>query len=186
VKFFHKWLSPVLYSFQGIVCLWDVGAGLFCLYKHHWVVAALNFGMGVFVGSVTYFTQKMRIRHEATMQHIRQGLEGLERRRAMPIFNSVEAETKARANLELVMKATGAKFHTDGQSVMVKIKKDEYFVQNGYVYKYNCGIVEDRTCIHFAPGPTIPAPEFIATAILLLKHDPSIFSRWKRQDNYYA
>lgn len=182
---FYKWLSPVLYTFQGLVFLWDAGAGLFCLYKHHWVVAALNFGMAVFVGSVTYFTHKSRRRHEAMMRQLRMQLEELERRRAMPTYEQLVAETKARANLELVMKATGAKFHNGGLAVLVPIQKHEYYVQTGYVYKYSSGILVARTCIHFSNTFT-PDPEFIASVILLLKHDPSIFDRWVRQDNYYA
>jgi hypothetical protein len=184
---FDKWFSPVLYSLQGLVFLGDAGAGLIALYKHHWIVALINFCGAAFVGTTIYFTHKGRRRHEATMRQLRMHLEELERRRAMTVFDELEAQAKAKANLELVMKATGAKFREEGRDVIVPIGNYQFLVQNGYVYKFSSDGSQQisSTCIHFSDGST-PVPEFFASVILLLKHDPSIFDCWKRQDGYYA
>lgn len=184
---FEKWLSPVLYTFQGLVFLWDAGAGLVSLYKHHWITALINFAGAAFVGTVIYFTHRGGRRHEARMQRLREELEELERRRTMPVFDELEANTKAKANLELVMKATGAKFGKEKGDVIVPIGNYQFLVQNGYIYKFSSDGSQQisSTCIHFSDGST-PVPEFFASVILLLKHDPSIFDRWKRQDGYYG
>jgi len=186
VKFF-KWLSPVLYVLQGLVFLGDAGAGLIALYKHHWIVALINFCGAAFVGTMIYFMHKGRRRHEATMRQLRMHLEELERRRAMPVFGELEANTKAKANLELVMKATGAKFREEGRDVIVPIGNYQFLVQNGFVYKFSSDGSQEisGTCIHFSDTSS-PVPEFLASVILMLKHDPSIFDRWKSQDGYYS
>jgi hypothetical protein len=181
-----KWFSPVLFSLQGLVILWNAGAGLFSLWKHHYVFALINFGGAACIGSVVYFTHWSRKRHEATTRRIRQELAEFERRRVMPDSEQLAADTKAKANLELVMKATCATFYGAEGAVTVPIEGYDYIVvSGGYVHKRRNGLTVGATCIHFSNTLT-PAPEFIASVILLLKHDPSIFDRWKRQDNYYA
>jgi hypothetical protein len=186
VKFF-KWLSPVLYVLQGLVLLWDFGAGLASLYRHDWTFAIVDFSAMVFLGVVMYLLHRTEIRCETTRQQITIQLEELERRRAMPVFGELEANTKAKANLELVMKATGAKFRDDKRHVIVPIGNYQFLVQNGFVYKFSSDGSQEisGTCIHFSDTSS-PVPEFLASVILMLKHDPSIFDRWKSQDGYYS
>jgi hypothetical protein len=178
---FINWLSPVVYVIQGIVIAYDFGIGLYSFHRHHFFIGGLDVGLAVGLGYFTARSYKYGKRIQAEVR------EELERRRQMPVFDQFAAETKAMENLKRVMKATGTVGH--GGGVITKVGNFKYFIENGYIRKYDpVGFEVDRTCIHFNnnPAANVPASEFIASAILLLKHDPSIFDRWKRQDDYYA
>lgn len=110
-----------------------------------------------------------------------------------------EAEKKAQANLEMVMKAVGAKYWTTNSgrctcslcatqvAVEITLNTNRFRIHVGnisLVSIYNGGVIES-TCFTVTERE-IPSDEWIASALLLLHRDPSLFWQWKKRDDWYA
>ena len=82
----------------------------------------------------------------------------------------------SRANLELVVKALGAKLHRDiDEHYILTCGKVTFIVRYGAVYRGNFNSA-DSTC---TTGAGLPPLEQIATVLLLLKNNPKVFEKWR-------
>ncbi len=120
------------------------------------------------------------------MAQLRRELAELEGRSHMTNAEVSEAEQKAVWNLKQIAKLVGAEIHPEG--ALLRIGKDEFLVQVGNVRRMRrdgsfMGTVA-FTC--FMMQVRVPHPEYIASALLLLKHDPEIFDKWLIHGVYYV
>lgn len=104
------------------------------------------------------------------------------------------ANAKARVNLGRVVKAVGARFTSDS-SVFLEAGGFGFVVLPHSVYRMRKSneegtyFPERSTCIYTksnADRGGIPIAEIVASAVLLLHHNPNIFEAWCRQDGYYG
>lgn len=80
-----------------------------------------------------------------------------------------EARTKARRNLARVMKLTGAKFHAYGL-IYFNVGPKRFYLAAGWM--------SDGTRHTCWSGMNCPWEEQFASALLLLKHNPTLFDFW--------
>lgn len=87
----------------------------------------------------------------------------------------------ARANLDLVVKALRVDVMPDGYYLTVG---DLIFkvIEQGVIIVDKTGRAIRNTCIR---NPGMPGPELIATTLLLLHNDPTIFDKWAEAPGIY-
>lgn len=104
----------------------------------------------------------------------------------------------AEENLRKLCGVTGASYSPDHKSYS-PVGNPEYpgpwvsIVMGEYVYYILAGHIRrettrgfygysDATCYYIYPNAPMPSAEVIASALLLLRNDPSIFSKWCLRD----
>lgn len=97
------------------------------------------------------------------------------------------AQTKAIANLTIVAKATGATVYAEYQEVLLRTDRFEFHISHRHICRTDLRTGERvGTCLTYGLAGMMPVPEQIAAALLLVKNNPTIFDRWRRQDDYYS
>jgi hypothetical protein len=188
-----NWNSPAVNIVQGVCVLTNVVAGLSSLHLHHVKSAVISFVVALGIAAFNVWngllTRKIAIL-EARHQEV---LNEIARRHGVTPNEMHLANQKARANLLKVVQAVGAKFANSplpppGQETRVLLKAGggQFLVTPGLVYKYirNLDDYSYGTCFHFTAP--VPYDEYVASALLLLKNDPTIFDRWARQDGFHV
>lgn len=113
----------------------------------------------------------------------------------------------AEENLRKLCAVTGASYSPDhtsfsplkdpsypGPWVRIELSGDVYYISAGYVQRTKAGIDPQlfvqgtHTCYYvFAPSSLpIPNAESVASALLLLHHDPKIYERWSERDGPHS
>ena len=99
---------------------------------------------------------------------------------------SLEANARARAFLLRVAKITGAQ--QSGIAYNLKTKDARFLVNSYYVQRLTKnvagGVCFEQTC-YYIPDFRIPAPERIATVLLQLRSNPSLFDQWAGRSGCY-
>ena len=101
---------------------------------------------------------------------------------------SMESNIKARDHLLHLVKVTGAQVENlnnpfNQPRVHLIVEGKEFIIGYGRVERAGkFGMA--TTCDTVQGG--MPPFEEIASALLLLKHDPTIFDRWAKQDGFYS
>lgn len=189
---FENWFSSILSVFQIAVVLLDLAVGLDRLFTKKYTLAALDFVGVVSIIAIMVVSERARRKCRAAIAEQRRAIEHHERILAMSPAMIDEAMAKAFLNLELVMRAVGATEcpeygpgFRDSLCVIFKAGAYEFVVRPNRIYrKFVGGDVESKTCYY--PSVPMPAPEIIASALLHLRHDPTIYDRWYRQDGMYG
>jgi hypothetical protein len=157
-------------------------AGLASLHAHHHINAWIDFGCIGFIGGVVYFQYRSRQRLNQFRREIaarRAELAGLTEK------EQINAIQQAIRNLELVAKVTGASLGGSYTMATIQIGYDVFEIRQNAIYRNGRGAC-DSTCLNYGEGSAMPIPEQIASTLLLLKNDPTIFDRWKQQDKFYS
>lgn len=185
---FENWFSSILSVFQIAVVLLDLAVGLDRLFTKKYTLAAFDFVGVVSIIAIMVVSERARRKCRAAIAEQRRAIEHHERILAMSPAMIDEAMAKAFHNLELVMRAVGATEYPgspDRLCVIFKVGAYEFVVRQNRIYrKFVGGDVESKTCYY--PSVPMPAPEIIASALLHLRHDPTIYDRWYRQDGMYG
>lgn len=172
-------------------------------HHHHYGLAAVNLGGAVFLIGLNIFLVRARkrdaqrhaevmaefqTRQAEIMARIRPGMI-IEARmlRTEESVMSQEAHDKSLKNLALVVQAVGAKNIHMSESwpgpYVLKVKKQFFRVDHTQVYSTTKdGELASGTCIQ---SGALPPAEVIATLLLLLKHDPQLFERWRNDNGTY-
>lgn len=67
-----------------------------------------------------------------------------------------------------------------GPWVRITLAGADYYITAGYVVQVRGNLYQLRTCYYPYPSDlaACPNPELVASALLLLRNDPTIFDRW--------
>lgn len=145
------------------------------VHRHDWRFSLWSFGAAGFIAGLTIMSYRLHERTLRIREQVREQLGGINRRTEMA---SPAAIITARENLERVCKLFGVKYQ--GGVFDLKVGKQLFRLTKDNIFKVNDGGQEmSGTCYQAA---AMPAEEKIASAILLLHNDPSVFNRWARQD----
>jgi hypothetical protein len=107
---------------------------------------------------------------------------------------SMSAEHQAKINLARVVEAVGARL-IDRVSYELKVQGWTFIVAPSTIIRMPRGMRRGQSCLTlctcYRPREYEDLPlhheEVMASALLLLKHDPRIFLRWRKdRDRYYA
>lgn len=192
-----NWNSPSINILHGIAVLWCFTLGLHLLFQHHRWGAALQFAVALFNVGLNVASGLIRRKTDALRAHMEAVRREAEREAAMPEVDRLLAYQKAADNLERVVKALGAEpvgidplhpftgsIERAGFGIRIYLAGSEFIVLAGHIFRLNGNKeIEARTCYY---GPvTEPWPENIASALLLLKQNPGVFEKWRKQDGYY-
>lgn len=100
-------------------------------------------------------------------------------------FHQRKARARARSYLKRVLALTGAT--RQGFCYVLDVGNARFHVREGCVERLplrrGVRVTRGQTC--FYPNHEMPAPEIIATALLQLKNNPSLFDRWVLQCGAY-
>lgn len=96
----------------------------------------------------------------------------------------------ALAALERAMDATGAIFLPGNRSIAcIQISEWQFYISTNFIIRYDRQHSREYTCLEYCYKSAIERPpdwEILASFLLLLNNDPTIFERWKRQNGPYA
>lgn len=141
------------------------------VHRRDWRFSLSSFGAAGFIAGLTIMSYHL---HKRTLR-IRAQLGEINRRTEMA---SPAAIITAQENLVRVCKLFGVKYQ--GGVFDLKVGKQLFRLTKDNIFKVNDGGQEmSGTCYQAA---AMPSEEKIASAILLLHNDPTVFSRWARQD----
>lgn len=98
---------------------------------------------------------------------------------------SMDAEELGLQNLRRVLKALGGRWEANAATATLEINGDTYRISPGHIMRFSENHRQGGTCFHMG-GASMPFSEQIASAALLLHHDPSIFDRWHSQNGLYV
>ena len=92
----------------------------------------------------------------------------------------------AAKHLAMVVKALDAKkaLDHDGYKLSVRAgrkKKRHFLVRYNQVLEYNGDSFIYSTCYQYNLTEDVPWQEVVASALLLLHHDPTLFDKWRNQ-----
>ena len=175
----RNWGSLIANITNGLIVLLNVAVGLLNFHLHHRVPGLVNLAVAAVGLTILSFGLRGARRRLAVAER--------ELQEAMELTPAEDraAMAKAIANLHKVAKATGAKISKLGfDEAEIKIKGQTFHISHRHACCTRKNGERASTCLNY--GHFIPVPEEIAAALLLLKHDPTIFDRWKKQDKYYA
>ncbi len=162
----------------------NLALGVFNLHTRHWVKAAISFTAASFVIGIHIAGSKFRNRLQIERLRLEREIEA-----ARGVFTMTAIE-RARENLIKVCTALDATYLPANQAVKFETRRGErkyqFTICTGMVYCGRWG----STCFYVAaPGAmpaeeiaapgAMPAEEILASALLLLSHDPEIFGRWQ-------
>lgn len=91
---------------------------------------------------------------------------------------SEDAQARALRNLERVCKVTGAEFNQGLGCVVLKLKDAAFYIYPHEIHR-KIGVRTSTTCYYIGSGTPVPFYEVMATAILLLRRDPTLFDKWR-------
>jgi hypothetical protein len=118
------------------------------------------------------------LREQVRQLYLRQqGMDG------MTFEEAMKAEELAKASLRQVAHNLGATVTNDCDRADVRIGRYRYYVRADEIVRVDGAGKIESTCLQ---ASAMPYQEQIASVLLLLKNDPTIFERWQRRDNYYA
>ena len=143
-------------------------------------LAALNFGLSARIIRSHQRLNQLRDETGRAMERLWQDqLRRMER-------NLTSPELLALENLKRIMLLYGAKL--EGGRVKVTLGNHVYAIEPGIIYRCPLsGMVahyEAATC--YQTLESMPVFEKMATALLLLHHNPKIFNRWQRHGIFYS
>lgn len=170
----------------------NVLAAALNFHQHRYGAAAWNLGCAVFLIGFNIFLARAQKRdaqrHAALMAELRIRQAEMIRRTEESVM-SQEVLDKSLKNLALVVQAVGAERIGTNWYGPYLLKVKEYFFRVGHDSVYSSPEEdgdedEDRmaTCIQ---SGGLPPAEVIATLLLLLKHDPELFERWRNDNGTY-
>lgn len=139
---------------------------------HHgeWVGFACNVTAALFIIAITVWRFVALIRDQRARDH--RIIEAARFEHAITEDDRQIANKRAHANLLRVMMMLRTKQAANGDYIL-ESGKYRFRVSSSHIYNTNEG---DHTCYQSA---TMPAEEKIASALLLLHHNPMIWYRWK-------
>lgn len=172
-----RYLVPVLCT--GI----NIALGVLNVRHKHTGASLINFACaGVIVG-INIAGELARRKRELAMQAVRHMTEHPEcLARAIQMSVDPQAMQIAQQNLDMVAKAVGATKTSDcreGCCLTYEMKMGDslFVVSYGSVEERRNGGARSRTCLQ--DQQSLPGPEHIAAALLLLRHNPKLFECWK-------
>lgn len=179
----RQWNTPFINSFHALALVANLVMGVFDLLHHHVAAGICSLVLAACIVAVNIVLARSRrrlgvLREQVRQLHLRQqGMDGM-------IFEEVmKAEELAKASLRQVAHNLGATVTNDCDRADVRIGRYRYYVKAHEIVRVDGAGKIASTCLQV---PAMPYQEQIASVLLLLKNDPSIFERWQRQDNYYA
>ncbi len=174
------WNTPWINISHALIVAMNLFQGVSILMHHRSVGWIQFFLAGVIIG-VNIWMGLSKRKYERVMATFQRRFAEFERRRGMTETEIIQAEEKARRNLEQIAKVVGAHLEAPLYARLT-LGKDEFRIVPGQVRRIRSGS-DQQTC--FQVSAPFPHPEHIASALLLLKNDPTIFDRWVKQDGYY-
>lgn len=176
-SFLAHWNTPVTNGLHALAFSVNAMAGVFNLFARHWLVAVLNFTVGGGVIGMNVALGLSRRRLDRNLEHVRMRLLELQ---GDPVSSEEMEIAHARAdrNLAAVLKSTGAEY-INGCCVL-RVGGIRFRIQPNEIIRINEQNQYEQTCYQSMP---MPRAEKMASAILLLKRDPSLFDKWK---NYHG
>lgn len=194
---FKDLFSSTVNIVQGIAILLDATVGLFNLYHHHLGFGLFDLGLAALVLGLNISFNIFKRRTDRLREQIEE-LREADRRRQRRIPMSMDAYLKARDNLLHIVKVTGAIFDntqafidpdnlSEGIRVTFWTGQSRFVIAYGRVSRYGLDDNDyngSTTCYNMRVD--MPHHEHIASALLLLKNDPTIFDRWMKQDAFYS
>lgn len=181
-----KLSTPYIFSPLGLITVMDFTLGVLDFSRGHCLSGLLAWGLMTFTIFINRYILEKRARLTRRIDF--QPLDSHEEQNmSMTIEELKAASNKATANLNRVMAALGAVYLNDGHSVKIRIDEYTYAITPNSIYKCiekSDGELEIKssTCLQIH---AMPPPEMIASTLLLLHNDPTIFDRWHRQDGPY-
>jgi hypothetical protein len=169
--------------FNTLMCVLNLAAGFLQVHNHHLYGSLPSFAAGVFIAVMTIRFHLHWKQMDRTLAELHRRHAELLRRHNMSGTQIAEAERKAFENLKLVAKAVGATIDNPGLAFL-KMGKVTFKIDVGTVSRLENGTFEASTC--YQAQTSVPYPEYVASVLLLLKHDPKIFDRWCARDGYHA
>ena len=88
---------------------------------------------------------------------------------------------RAAEYLKRVAALTGAQ-HVSGDSYLLRAGRRNFVVDYKFVRLISRH--DKSTCFSLATDPDIPSAEVVASALLQLKNNPSLFEKWRQQQGY--
>lgn len=181
----RQWNTPFINSFHALALVANLVMGVFDLLHHHVAAGICSLVLAACIVAVNIVLARSRrrlgvLREQVRQLHLRQqGMDGM----GMTFEEGMKAEELAKASLRQVAHNLGATVTNDCDRADVRIGRYRYYVKAHEIDRSDGTGKIESTCLQ---GGTMPYPEQIASVLLLLKNDPTIFTRWQRQDNYYA
>lgn len=179
----RQWNTPFINSFHALALVANLVMGVFDLLHHYVAPGICSLVLAACIVAVNIVLARSRrrlgvLREQVRQLHLRQqGMDGM-------IFEEVmKAEELAKASLRQVAHNLGATVTKDCGRAEIRIGRYWYYVKGHEIDRSDGTGKIESTCLQ---GGTMPYPEQIASVLLLLKNDPTIFTRWQRHDNYYA
>lgn len=166
---------------HGIMAGANLVVGLLFIHKPH-MHGVPNLVVAAGIGVLNLYWRRSRRRLQIQMQVIEETLAEL---RAGTTQQSTEAYERAVTNLRKVAKTIGANVPVNGHEATIRIDGSWFHIAERHICRTGRAGGVEHTCLNFGRG-FMPIPEQIASTLLLLKHDPKIFKRWKKQDRFYA
>jgi hypothetical protein len=203
-----NWNTPAVNLLHAGLFMYDLAVGVFHLYHHSYPLGLIMFAAAGSIIGINIVGGIRSRRRAALLEELGAAAHQMwEGRIHMPVIDTTVAE-KARANLLQVVRATGATL--DGRLPSVEqsftiapyspvvhldIPGEPFFfvIVPGTIYKFRRAtdgrpdVLMAYTCYNFgAAAHAVPYDEYVASALLLVKNDPSIFERWCRMDKAYS
>jgi len=178
----RRWNSPSVNIIHGTMALVNVGLGLFNFALHHYLAGSFGFSAAIAIALINIWCAKMNRRRQQLEQERHRINHIVEEMKLMTLDEQMKALGLARENLKRVAASMGAKIGRDYDQAFVKIGHYKYDVRRDMIYRQHEHAI-DSTCLQIPP---MPYPERIASVLLLLRNDPTIFDRWAKHDKYYA
>lgn len=178
MKLWHRFLRAMQLSAVGVNCA--TGAIQFKL--HHYGAASVSFGCAVIILALLPWSARVSKRGQAELAELQarhaEMIRILEERVMGP-----EITAKAQRNLDLVVQALGA-LRVGPYVFDLQVGSFVFRVSTNTCHKLTPnGCQLDSTCLQ---GMGLPPAELVASALLLLHNDPTIFDRWGSQTGAYG
>lgn len=109
----------------------------------------------------------------------------------MTTIRKKSAETMAQENLERVVRVVGgtlkrSSFLSWGHRVHFRAGRYTFTVASNMIYASRSGRYLGKTCYYVLDHHSIPHAEWQASAILLLRNKPALFTYWKKHPNTFC
>lgn len=184
-----NWNTPVMNLVHAFVVCINIAAGVFDIKTHHSWLSLYHFGIAVvfIVLNIGFGISLRRLdrRRQALMDRQERVMAAAYPPIGVPMN---DADVSALANLTKIVQLFNAEINGKN-CVDLIIGELRFSIYEDHIYRYRKSAVQFEQCGHtcYANSAAMPAAEKIATAMLLLHHDPSIFNRWANdQGNWYV
>lgn len=173
----NGWSSLKINCIHGLLAVLNAVLGLLQFHFHDYLGVSFSFAALIAVAYANWCSRKTR-RLQARLNELRREAAG------MTDEELIKARDLAVANLERVARLVGASFTYD--SATLQIGRYAYLIRPDEIRRQLVDSMcpYQETCLRVRPD--MPRPEKIASILLLLKNDPTIFDRWAQQDEFYA